>query len=86
MQISYEVYGQRFELDVTGAPSPTSLAMICGRDFFHEHDGWEASWPIPFQLFDSDGMPSGTFSVDMEAEPQFIAEPICSPDPTTQKD
>lgn len=48
------------------------LAEDAADDFFHRHDGWDASWPIEFKLYDGDRC-LGAFSVDVEQRPHFSA-------------
>lgn len=49
-------------------------ARECAQDYWDNHDGWEASWPLTFVLHDGEGGPElGRFFVDMEARPSFTA-------------
>lgn len=48
------------------------LAETAAQDLWDNHDGWEAIWPITFQIFHK-GQSLGKFMVDMEAEPVFYA-------------
>ena len=40
---------------------------------FHDHGGFESSWPIDFVLLDMDNNEIGRFNVEREFEPTFIA-------------
>ena len=40
-------------------------------DFFHNHDGWECSWPLNFRVWKENGELIGDFKVEMEAVPEF---------------
>lgn len=40
--------------------------------FFHNHDGWDHSWPVQFRLYEDD-KEVGRFSVEQEAVPSFSA-------------
>lgn len=51
----------------------TNLGRCMAEDFFHSHDGWEASWPITFHIFDGKKELIGKVSVSMETEPSFWA-------------
>ena len=50
------------------------IAQECAEDYYHNHDGWESSWPQLVYLRESeDGPIVAAFNVDMEAVPQFYA-------------
>ena len=47
-----------------------TLCTVLAEDLFHNHDGWEASWPMTIYIwFDDEYM--GAYSVDMETVPVF---------------
>lgn len=48
------------------------IAQDAAEDFYNNHDGWEASWPIDFSIFSGEKF-VGSFSVHCEAVPQFSA-------------
>lgn len=58
----------------------TNLEMIanqCAEDFFNNHDGWEAPWPLEIYLHESeDGPEVAKLFVEMEAEPVFYSKVI----------
>lgn len=53
----------------------TCIAGDAADDYHSEHDGWEASWPIVFELFDAEdaATPFARCEVDREYEPAFFA-------------
>lgn len=53
------------------------VAEDAAEDFYNNHDGWEATWPIEFSIFSGEKF-VGTFSVDCEAVPHFMAYPIAN--------
>jgi hypothetical protein len=62
-------------------PSPTDelewLAEIAAEDYFHNHDGWDASWPTNIAIYeDAEGPRLATFFVEMESRPDFCARRI----------
>lgn len=77
MKIQYSVrdYEHRFDLDTDGSfdfEDGKRLAEIAAADFHNEHDGWERKWPIAFTLY-GDGAVIGTFDVELDVEPSFMA-------------
>lgn len=44
-------------------------------DFFYNHDGWEATWPILFEIWKVNSLDQkeylGKFSVELETVPSF---------------
>jgi len=48
------------------------LARAAAEEYWSDHDGWEASWPLDFEIF-IDGKSYGICAVDMEAQPVFSA-------------
>ena len=74
----YEVEndGTRFEFTSNYMPDTETgsrwIAEEAAQDFFHNHDGWEAIWPVEFTLF-NDGQRLGCFTVDVEPQPIFHA-------------
>ncbi|MCP1404466.1 hypothetical protein [Achromobacter insolitus] len=46
----------------------------CAEDYYHNHDGFEAHWPLTFALFDGiTGPEIGRWEVALEYEPSFSA-------------
>lgn len=53
------------------------IAEEAAKDCFHNHDGWEISWPQVVALHDGENGPEiARFTVEMEAEPVFYAAPV----------
>ena len=49
-------------------------AEACAEDYFHNHDGFEANWPLTFALFEGlAGAEIGRWEVALEFEPSFRA-------------
>lgn len=51
------------------------LAEDAANDYHSNHDGWEASWPVKFAIFDGDTV-LGKFEIELEFQPSFSAEEI----------
>ena len=51
------------------------IAEDAAAEHFHNHDGWEASWPMKLSIVFDDGSIE-TFEVDQEAEPVFHATSV----------
>ena len=54
------------------------IAQDCAKDLFHNHDGWEASWPLTILVYDApyeEGL-MGKFLVDLETVPEFYASEV----------
>jgi len=51
----------------------TDLAEKAAKDYYSEHDGWEASWPCHIWLWKEDATPIGCYLVTLEAVPTFRA-------------
>lgn len=49
-------------------------AQECAEQYYHEHDGWEDTWPIMLGMKDTeDGPVIQMYKVEMEAVPHFSA-------------
>lgn len=49
-------------------------AEACAEDYFRNHDGFEANWPLTFAIFDGfTGPEIGRWEVALEYEPTFTA-------------
>lgn len=57
------------------------LAQEAASDYHHNHDGWEATWPLDFVLLHEDKV-IGRFTVERDHEPVFYAE-ACKEKATT---
>lgn len=53
----------------------SEVAEIAAKKFFHDHDGWDYSWPIELHLWDAGEM-IGKFLVDVAFIPTFKAKKI----------
>lgn len=52
-------------------------AEEAAEDYFHQHDGWEAHWPLVIALYDGpDGPELARYTVDREYCPEFYAARI----------
>ena len=84
MKVQYIIldHGEEFPGDATeiettwnpaDGPSHADWAAEDCAEHEHSHcDGWEASWPLDFEIFVK-GKSIGVFSVEREAIPAFIA-------------
>lgn len=78
-------YGQTVEdadeLKVTQIGDSDDLQWAAEQyaEFYHgNRDGWEAQWPIEFNVADEDKKFMGKVSVDREARPHFCGQ-VCTP-------
>lgn len=53
--------------------NPEWVAEEAAKDYHSNHDGWEDSWPLDFELFTAAGVSLGVFTVEREAVPSFSA-------------
>jgi len=76
MKYEYMVldYGAEYPRDAVkiscGWDNPEDVAEEAAQDYWDNCDGWEASWPNTFEIFD-EGKSVGKFVVEMEATPTF---------------
>jgi hypothetical protein len=50
------------------------LAEMCAEDYFRRHDGWEATWPLTFALYETaQGPEFAQFEIQCEVTPTFVA-------------
>jgi len=54
-----------------GPDFPDYIAEDAAEYEFSNRDGWEATWPLTFRLWDMDGKKLGVFEVEQEAVPSF---------------
>lgn len=83
MLVSYRVDDVEFEAHVRHLMQPIEqvgeltievVASECAEDYYSNHDGWEAKWPIELEVLSrADGSVLGRFSVSMEIEPHFYS-------------
>ncbi|MGY6251520.1 hypothetical protein ACXIUS_28985 [Bosea thiooxidans] len=48
------------------------VATDLAEDYHHNHDGWEASWPLELRIY-KDAAEVARFSVEREIQPVFYA-------------
>jgi hypothetical protein len=48
------------------------IAEDAAQDHYHEHDGWESSWPVKFSIVFDDGRIE-TYEIELDHEPSFSA-------------
>lgn len=78
MSFQYDVgsSGCRFDIDTGWAEdSPDYIAEEAAKDYYENHDGWEASWPQNITIYKGDNV-LGKFEVNLEHEPTFSANEI----------
>lgn len=51
-------------------------AAHVAEDFENNHDGWEAGWPVEFDIYKEDNTLLGRFRVEREYSPYFLAKKI----------
>jgi hypothetical protein len=62
------------EFETTEDDFDIFMAQEAAQDYWDNHDGWEASWPLEFSLHETEGGAEvARFAVQMEAEPVFYA-------------
>jgi hypothetical protein len=75
-QYEVENDGERYDFDSNFMSDHETalgwLAEEAGENFYHKHDGWEASWPVVISLYYDETF-LGCFSVDMENQPHFYS-------------
>ena len=81
MEYEYIVleHGQKYPRDATVFGSiwedrrmVSAVAETAAEDYWDNCIGWEATWPLTFELF-RDGKSIGRYVVEMEARPEFSA-------------
>ena len=66
-----------YEFETTEDDFDRFTAQEVAQDYYDNHDGWEASWPLEFSLHETEGGAElARFVVEMEAEPVFYAAAI----------
>lgn len=61
---------ERYDFDSKFVPESYWLFEDAADDFYNNHDGWECSWPMRFDLYDADKW-LGAREVHMDMAPQF---------------
>jgi hypothetical protein len=79
MRISYTVGDNgddKYELDTNWANDNIDyMADDAAKDFHSNHDGWESSWPLDFEIFIED-VSQGVYRVERENSPTFSSTKI----------
>lgn len=57
------------------------MAEHCAEQWHSNHDGWEATWPVEFRVYEDD-IEVGRFSVDREYVPHFYGNALPFPEPS----
>lgn len=69
----YQVFGLTVEglWDLEDESDQDLLVSECAKDYWDEHDGWEASWPLEIALYKPGSQSNvlAKFEVDMEWDP-----------------
>lgn len=56
---------------VNGEDDLEYVAQEAAADYHRHYDGWEASWPVTFTLFNERGDKLGDYEVERETVPEF---------------
>ena len=66
-------YGHKYPDDAMTMQSNIGdnfIASVIAEDYWDNHDGWEDSWPVTFDIYDDEHY-LGKYEVEMESEPVF---------------
>lgn len=59
---------------------PGFTEIDCARDYFDNHDGWEASWPLQITMWILDENLGrkfmGCYNIEIEYEPEFYSKRV----------
>lgn len=73
---TYEIHGNKYEFE-SKYYEREDVAEDCAEDYFDNHDGWEAIWPLEITLYNLDETRIiGKFRVELEQRPHFSATKI----------
>ena len=70
----YAVDGVVHDLEVESVwdgDDPEMVADDCATNFYNEHDGREATWPLTFEIVGEDGASLGRYEIHLEFDPSF---------------
>lgn len=73
-ELEYEVGGggrHKIRTTVKYGENYDGFAQDAAEDYYDNHDGWEASWPLEITVYDGDEC-VGVFDAEMEMTPMFI--------------
>ena len=78
MKIFYAVDGEGFDNSFEMETNWTRyrahyIAEEAAKQYHQNHDGWEATWPLDFEIFLENGESLGIYTVEREYEPFFSA-------------
>jgi|GEM_PF-1630723 len=75
MTFWYSVHDDtRYSLRTSVNSDPSDCAVEAAEDYHHNHDGWEANWPLEITLYSTeDGPAVHLFEVERETVPEFYA-------------
>lgn len=67
-------FDDSFPFEVHNYRDLRSLEWIAEQyaEYYHDHRGWEDSWPITFHIAKPDGTFLGAVTVERETRPHFI--------------
>ena len=79
MKLKYRRHGHRYAYDLPGdweaEDELEQMAEAAAQDYWDNHDGFEARWPLTFEILLPDGGLIGSAVVEMDTEPVFTAKP-----------
>lgn len=74
-----ETIEDAYVFTTTWSPECAEYVAEDAAEGYHDDGGWEATWPITFELWTADGAPMGRFKVECEAVPSFSATKVAEP-------
>lgn len=69
----FTYYSSDYNYDLKDDIERESLSLAMADQYYHEHEGYRADWPIHVILLDAEEKPVGKFEVDREMEPVFYS-------------
>ena len=79
MKLKYRRHGHRYAYDLPGEweaeDDIEEMAEAAASDYWGNYNGFEAHWPLTFEILLTDGGLIGSAVVEMDAEPVFTAKP-----------
>lgn len=79
MKLKYRRNGYRHAHDLPGEweadDELEEMAEAAAQDYWSYHDGFEAHWPLTFEILLPNGGLIGSAAVEMDTEPVFMAKP-----------
>lgn len=74
--VGHKDFDDTFEIEVKYQNidySVEDVAEEAAEDYYHNHDGWDSSWPQIIYVWNEDEEYLGASEVEMEAQPHFYA-------------